>query len=329
MADSAQPSPPPADLPAPPTSKTKLAQTTWPTPLTIPPTSPNHTHTIILLHGRGSSGPRFGPALLNSATTSSTTTPSTTTSSTASPITTTLSTALPTAKFLFPTSKKRRSTILNRVPIAQWFDNYSLADPSQRPELQYDGLRETSAFVRHLIDVEAAALGEGGRARVVVGGLSQGCAAALVMLLSCDQEEPVGGFVGMSGWLPFAGWLDPRGEGEGEGEEVFGFEDGGEEYTLEEVQVRAANVARDIVSLPPLGAEDEAGFSRTPVFLGHGRDDEKVSVGLGRQARDVLEALGCRVWWADYDEGHWYKVPEEIDDVVRFLRDVVGVGRDE
>lgn len=307
----------------PPMSKTKRKQTIWPDPLIINPTAP-HTHTIILLHGRGSNAERFGLELLNAATAAGNT----------------LAELFPAVKFVFPTAKKRRSTILKRVPINQWFDNYSLEDPSERARLQHDGLRETGAFVHGLVEREAAAVGAG---RVVVGGLSQGCAAALHALLSFGEGgEALAGFVGMSGWLPFAETLDPRGgsvagcgdeeeEGGGEDGVVFGSDDDGagkgaveRSVSLGELQVRAANAARDIASLPSLSSGEVPLFPRTPIFLGHGRNDEKVSVRLGQQARDVLLSLGCRVRWQDYDEGHWYKVPEEIDDLANFLREIVG-----
>ncbi|KAF2143193.1 uncharacterized protein K452DRAFT_325823 [Aplosporella prunicola CBS 121167] len=320
-------------------SKTKRKQTVWPDPLVINPTSGTHTHSIILLHGRGSNASRFGLELLK-ARTSATGTPTPGSNSDSK----TLAQHFPSAKFIFPTAKKRRSTTMKRIPINQWFDNTSLTDPSQRPELQYDGLRETSAFVHVLIEKEAALVGV---QNVVVGGLSQGCAAALHVLLNyhCQNKGALAGFVGMSGWLPFAGALDPRGEEEeaaGDGEEdeddIFGADDdeegdfgasedavGRQPSTLEGLQLRAANTARDIASLPPLSAQDTPAFPRTPVFLGHGRSDEKVAVELGEQARDVLGSLGCSVRWEAYDEGHWYKVPDEIDDIVDFLETVVGI----
>jgi predicted esterase len=61
-------------------------------------------------------------------------------------------------------------------------------------------------------------------------------------------------------------------------------------------------------------------FACTPVFLGHGTHDEKVVIKLGEQARDMLQQLGCQVEWNEYDEGHWYKVPEQIDDLVLWLK---------
>lgn len=308
-----------------PMSKTKRKQMIWPDPLVIHPTA-THTHSIILLHGRGSNAERFGLELLKATTSTSTSTTDSESSKAA-----TLTDHFPTVKFIFPTAKKRRATVFKRTPINQWFDNFSLEDPSERQDLQYDGLKETSAFVHKLIADEVKLVG--GASRVVIGGLSMGCAAASHVLLNFQNDgngkrEALGGFVGMSGWLPFAEVLDPRAGGgrNGEGEEEDPFGAGGDEdVSLDNPQLQAANTARDIASLPPLSAEDVTLFPRTPIFLGHGRNDEKVSVNLGKQARDVFKALDCQVRWKEYDEGHWYKIPEEIDDIVDFLRNVVGI----
>ena len=133
----------------------------YPTPLTIPPLNNNrHTHTIILLHGRGSNSERLGHVLLEI---------------------TALAQRLSTVKFVFPTARKRHSTVLKRIPIHQWFDNYSLEDPNTRTELQVEGLEESSFFLRGLVDEEARLLREGnengasavgdGYGRVVIGGV--------------------------------------------------------------------------------------------------------------------------------------------------------------
>lgn len=179
------------DASGPMMSKTKRKQIIWPEPLVIHPTT-THTHSILLLHGRGSNAERFGLELLAARSSAQKT----------------LAEHFPGAKFIFPTAKKRRSTVLKRTPINQWFDNFSLEDPSQRQHLQYHGIKETSEFVTSLVHREAEVVG---MERIVVGGLSQGCAAALHVLLNLGGEAPMAGFVGMSGWLPFAEALDPTG----------------------------------------------------------------------------------------------------------------------
>lgn len=70
--------------------------------------------------------------------------------------------------------------------MSKWFDIYSLTDPSQRENLQIEGLRESVGFLKGLIEEEAKFLGgervDGGR--VVVLEISQGCAVGLLTLLS-------------------------------------------------------------------------------------------------------------------------------------------------
>ncbi|KAJ7800001.1 Alpha/Beta hydrolase protein [Mycena olivaceomarginata] len=256
-------------------SKNKMKQLIWPEPLVVQPTG-THTHTIILLHGRGSNAERFGLELLKAQTSANNKT---------------LPEHFPGLKFIFPTAKKRRAVMFNRTPINQWFDNGSLDEPLEKQDLQYDGLRETSAFLHGLVTQEAQLVGV---ERVILGGLSQGCAAALHVLLNFQPDSgALLGFVGMCGWLPFAATLvEPADE-----DDIFDAE--------------PANPVPDL----PIPA-----FARTPVFLGHGTHDEKVAIKLGEQARDVLQQLGCQVEWKEYDEGHWYKVPEQIDDLAAWLK---------
>lgn len=93
--------------------RAKMLHKGYPIPLVISPLSGSHTHTIISLHGRGSNAECYGYELLESAS---------------------LQSRLPRAKFIFPTARKRRSIILKRIPINQWFDNYSFEDPGQKKE---------------------------------------------------------------------------------------------------------------------------------------------------------------------------------------------------
>lgn len=99
----------------------------YPAPLVISPFSKEHTHTIIALHGRGRNAESFGCEILASAN---------------------LQARLPTVKFVFPTASKRRSKIPKKIPINQWYDNYSLEDPGQRTDLQIDAYaRLSNSFV--------------------------------------------------------------------------------------------------------------------------------------------------------------------------------------
>ena len=61
------------------------------------------------------------------------------------------------------------------------------------------------------------------------------------------------------------------------------------------------------------------------MFLGHGEADDKVKPCYGKSAYETLVACGFQVTWKCYsDQGHWYKIPDEIDDLVKFIREQVG-----
>ncbi|KAF4217021.1 hypothetical protein CNMCM8980_003989 [Aspergillus fumigatiaffinis] len=306
----------------------------YPSPLVIPPLRDDqHTHTIILLHGRGSKGEDFGHIFIES---------------------TDIAKHLPTTKFIFPTASKRRSTVMKRIPINQWFDNYSLKNPNTRTDLQIDGLQESSEFLRSLIDEEAKLLSndptvDDGYSRVVIGGLSQGCAASVFCLLggfpsaSEDGESKrLGGYIGMSGWLPFEGEIsgflnidkgDPgesKSGAEEDDDDPFAHDTDGADVPA---HIQAVNHIRDILGMPPIQSDTDdsenalcVSYLKTPVFLGHGGADPRVSVDLGRRVASILsDGFGMDVTWKAYEEfGHWYKVPDEIDDAVRFLKEKAG-----
>lgn len=270
----------------------------------VQPTSA-HTHTIIFLHGLGSNGEKWKINITETAVTSTGRR---------------LPALFPSIKFIFPTALKRRSSQFKRATINQWFDLNSLEDPSRRSDLQYEGLTESSRYIRNIINVELETLP---KERVVLAGISQGCAMALTILLSLDF--PVGGFVGMSGWLPFCkeieeAVLDEVKENDADG--LFQSQ-GGERTPV----VDAVNVIRDVVAVGAIdGAESSPLVAlATPAYLGHGEKDEKVRCKHGEQASKTLAALGMDVAWMIYPElEHWFG-QEELDDIVAFLRDKVGV----
>jgi predicted esterase len=341
--------------------------------LVIAPLSEEHTHTIISLHGRGSNADRYGYELLGSAK---------------------LQARLPTVKFIFPTARKRRSTILKRIPVNQWFDNYSLEDPGEKTELQIEGLCETAEFIRRLIAQEAQILGEGGYRKIILWGLSQGCAAGIFTLLGgwndSNEEKAVGAFIGMSGWLPFEQQLrdilrcderpaddnhetqpddsdtEDEESSEQEADSDEDLEASGDAYSEAESSddpfhrnssshddfdpfegdeeeaapliVQAVNHIRDILDLPMIHVDEEASSQdesplqglnhlQTPIFLGHGSEDPKVSVKLGEKMTHVLSTgMGMDATWKAYEGlGHWYRVEDEIQHILNFLQSRVGL----
>lgn len=307
----------------------------YPKPLVIPPQTLPHKHTFILLHGRGSSGEQFGPALLDSPIPL----PSSNTT-TATPTILSLASAFPHARFVFPTATRRRATIYRRAYTHQWFDNWKLDPPATaREELQVPGLCETTAYLHSLLRTEIAAV-PGGAANVVFGGLSQGCAAALVALLLWEGEA-LGAVVGMCGWLPFAARLNEQltldsdqtaatSERDG-GVDIFDpFErDDAGDGADTDPPIRAVTWLKEEIQVSEVRSlSTRRDLSNIPVFLGHGVKDDRVGVVLGREAFACLNDLGIDASWREYESlGHWYS-GDLLRDMVQFIQSKTKWGPD-
>ncbi|KAI9779273.1 MAG: hypothetical protein M1816_003636 [Peltula sp. TS41687] len=144
---------PPGAIPQP---KDKKKQATYPDPIVTSPTS-THTHTLILLHGRGSHGAKVGlEFLLQSSSHISN------------------GGGGQTLPQLFP-------GLQIRLPHGQEAPlDRAEPDPDQPV---YDGLCETTAHVHALLRAEEKVVGP---KNVILGGLSQGCVMASHVLLSYD-----------------------------------------------------------------------------------------------------------------------------------------------
>ncbi|KAF8545226.1 Alpha/Beta hydrolase protein [Trichophaea hybrida] len=300
----------------------------FPAPFVVSPIGP-HTHTLIFLHGRGDTGPSFGSGLYIATGSSGFSLPS----------------LYPGLKFIFPTTAKRYSSSF-RCSMTEWFDTASLTFPEEQGHMQKEGLRDAVEHIEGLISDEVE-LGIPEH-NIIIGGISQGCATALHVLLS--HKARLGGFVGMSGWLPFASNIrqicrlssgaglrvrDGRGstsDGEQDESEDEPEDAGGEQNNMDpsdghhpsprkkkrypiplpENQTEALVFARDNLSLPPGLAKGDHSLVvlKTPVFLGHGDEDYTVDYKLGRNIYSTLKhGLGMDVTWKRYKMfGHWYKV---------------------
>lgn len=296
----------------------------FPDPLVIPPLL-SHKQTFIFLHGRGSSAARFGPMLLETPIHSTVST----VGSNLSPdpltpeVTQTFRTAFPHAKFVFPTAPPRRATIYKRCIINQWFDNWHLTEPARREELQIGGLQETVPFIHSLLRKEATLVG--GPWNVVLGGLSQGCAASLISMLLWEGE-PLGAVVGMCGWLPYRGHMEDAGAKPADnGGEFDLFENSldSEETGLgmsSDPISRGVEWLREEIDVPAeTSATTPLRLKSVPWFLGHGQQDPKVPIKLGREAAEHFQALEFDVTWKEYEDlGHWYS-GEMLSDVAQFI----------
>lgn len=193
-------------------------------------------------------------------------------------------------------------------------------------------LRKSCEYIHGILRRE---IQEVGKENVVLWGLSQGCATSLTSLLTWDGE-PFAATIGMCGYLPFANHIEDfaRG-GNSESEDLFGNEDddpfshsgdedgkggifGREDSVSQDLPTQAVAFLRDEIEIE---GENTMVFQNIPVFLGHGIEDEKVPIEIGREAKTCLGLLGADVEMIQY-EGleHWYSKPM-LADIFAFLRE--------
>ncbi|OJD12055.1 hypothetical protein AJ78_07297 [Emergomyces pasteurianus Ep9510] len=340
--------PPPTSTPPTASSPSTKIPTPFPKPTVIPPRG-THTHTLILLHGRGDCSLDFSTDIITAPLQFPT--PS-------NPSRSSLPQRFPGVKFVFPGAKTGRSTAGGNMMMPQWFDVATLHPVYEREwELARDGLRASVNYLLELVREEGRLLGSVGK--VIVGGLSQGAVVALGAAVGFDERadgggEALGGCVVMSGWLPFQRELmalvkgkiagdgdgdgadagtaivvddDPEGEGEGEEER--------RPKPDPMLAVKATNWFREnILGIPPVIIDSHPQSSasqlqisppKTPIWIAHGALDEHVMPQFGENAAKTLEKLGWNVTFMLYDDlAHWY-MPDELEDMAIYLNVVVGV----
>jgi len=268
----------------------------------------HHTYTAVFLHGRGSHGEEFAEELFGSYL----------------PGQQTILEAFPGLRCVFPSSRILwDSTFEEDMPA--WFEARSLSNTRERQDLQMPGLGESVAYVQGVINDEIKRL-DGRSQNVCVVGISQGCAIGLWALLSGGRQ--LGAFVGASGWLPFAAEIQAVfGQG-AECPETGVTTAKGMEFVK---SVMGGTSSSSSSSGSSSGSLFESGRAcmATPVLLGHGEDDAYVDIELGREVLHTLERIGLAAEWREYSgaeqEGHWFKAPEQLDDMTAFLVKAMGL----
>ncbi|RDI77901.1 hypothetical protein Vi05172_g12141 [Venturia inaequalis] len=240
---------------------------------TIEPTQ-GHSHTFIFLHGRDSTASEFAPEFFESQASDDRTFPQ----------------IFPSIKWVFPTAKNLMSERFG-IEMSQWFDMWSTEDPEERDDISLAGLSDSVVFLLDLIGREVEILGNS--KRVVLGGISQGCATAIHALFN-SRVGALGGFVGLCSWLPTKSTLrDAR--------ELLG--------------IGASDITTSQATRDPL---------RTPVFLAHSLADPVINIKYGEKLQRSLRDLGMTVEWKTYDNAeHWITEPQGVDDIVAFLDKII------
>jgi len=208
-----------------------------------------------------------------------------------------LTETFPSFRWVFPSSKLRPCASDHGSNRSQWFDLLDLHDLRDGEELQAVGLKESVQSIRNVLAKEADILG-GLWDRLILMGISQGGATSVHTLLNLDlrpgetgTSRRLGAFLGFSCWMPLLG--------------------------------RNLADTRAMLGLANVPNHDQA-LRQTPVMLQHCADDPLIPVAHGHALRETLAEFGVIVEWKEYsDGGHWFKSPEGIDDVVKFIRNKV------
>jgi lysophospholipase-2 len=129
--------------------------------------------------------------------------------------------------------------------------------------------------------------------RIILGGISQGCATAIHALLYGGIR--LGGFIGLSSWLP----IEPEITTTIADNLAWSMVGNRLQYSHKMLntptnQAETTSVLSDLSSTSVLD---------TPVFLSHSRDDDVVPIANGEKLSTTLERLGMTVSWRPYEDG--------------------------
>ncbi|KAH9822950.1 alpha/beta-hydrolase [Teratosphaeria destructans] len=146
----------------------------------VAPHSGRHTHTVILLHGRGSEAAEFQSEFFESQ------------DSAGHFLDKDL---LPTVKWVFPKAGVE-DVGSSGIQLSQWFDMTVTERPHENEEQQLAGLVASVEKIATIVHREAK---EVGYDNIILGGISQGCATAVHALYELPR---LAGFVGFASWMP-------------------------------------------------------------------------------------------------------------------------------
>ncbi len=213
-----------------------------------------HTHTIILLHGRGSECQDFAGELFESE------------SSGPADKVRTLPDLCPTVRWVFPGAPILPSHRFHEA-MSQWFDIWSVENPEEQAELQHDGITQSVAMIRDVINKEEALVPA---SKIFLGGISQGFATAVAAFFARGQG--LAGLLGFCSWMPLATRVLDVARSDQPADEI-----------LQLVQKVYIKDARTDFSPEQIRS--------TPVFLGHATDDEVVPIHTGEKTSGLLDFI--------------------------------------
>jgi lysophospholipase-2 len=205
------------------------------------------------------------------------------------------------------------------------------------------GLQESIRQVTDIIIEEAQILP---LERISLGGISQGCATAILALLSSEMN--LGGFIGWCGFLPFQSSIEAlntriignKHELSAGVQGILGLNQGdpdldssnlnsedwkiearvGTTYTAKDAQINQKEIFTSGSLIPPQAA------IKTPIFLAHSIDDDVVPCKLGDDLCQIVKHLGFNVTWKMYKDGmHQIHPDHGVDDMSLFIQRALNI----
>ncbi|TVY93160.1 Acyl-protein thioesterase [Lachnellula willkommii] len=254
----------------------------------------------------------------------------------------------PTIRWLFPTARLRYSAqrdfefsnssfteaLKGEEIISQWFDVWDIARPEEREGLMVAGLRESVRVVVRVVREEAQSVP---LEQIILGGISQGCAAAVFALMYSGME--LGGFIGLCSWLPFQKEIETLLGGSSTNKDeisrhikdILGVYPDMDAALLEQADAGEGTMTNTTevlnleANISTLSINSKAA-NKTPLFLSHSQDDETVPFALGEGLHQTTEQLGFDVTWKEYEDGgHWINPKHGVDDMSAFLHKALNI----
>lgn len=196
---------------------------------------------------------------------------------------------LPNIKWICPTAPTRPVAAFGGFPCTAWFD---VEETSLDGRDDIEGLDASAAHVANLLSSEPSDV------RLGIGGFSMGAAAALHSAACYAHGRFTNGVaypitlsvvVGLSGWLPCSRTLRSK---------------------IENSQTALRRA------------------SALPILLNHGRADEVVTYRNGERSAEILRSSGFQyTYFKAYNGLGHYTIPEEMDDVSKWLSSRLGLDR--
>ncbi|KAG0519463.1 hypothetical protein BDA96_09G266500 [Sorghum bicolor] len=196
---------------------------------------------------------------------------------------------LPNIKWICPTAASRPVAAFGGFPCTAWFD---VEDTSIDGRDDIEGLDASAAHIANLLSSEPSDV------KLGIGGFSMGAAVALHSAACYAQGKFTSGIpypitlnavISLSGWLPCSRTLRSKMESS-------------------HIAIRRA--------------------ASLPILLGHGRVDEVVVYRNGERSAEILRNSGFSfLTFKPYNGLGHYTIPEEMDDLCKWLSSSLGLSR--